>query len=377
MMKKTATLTLFLALTGMVRANPYFAIIDAGSSGSRLYVYKVSDGPSREPVVESLAVSNSKITPGISTSLSACGAYVEPLLTRLNETLVQQGIPASGVTVALLATAGMRVESPQLQKRCYDDVTARFGVSVPGVVPGPVQTIQGRYEGALQWLTVNHLNHALSTGAKTRGVLEIGGGSYQMAFETGDRHPGTIDFISVSYAGVPHELFSRSYTGLGGNYSREDATDDPNAFPVEYPLASGATGSGHYDKGRVSVRKSIRAKPTAIPASAKKPKLSEFIGVGLFKNIATDVRLGSAYTADQLDAAARVIAMTPWPEQLAGDPDNPFLFSEVYTSQLVSEMLRTWFPPNHALEVADSIEGTPLNWTLGAALFLQSGNVLP
>jgi hypothetical protein len=208
-------------------------------------------------------------------------------------------------------------------------------------------------------------------------VLEIGGGSYQMAFEARGGHPDTLDFISVTYAGKQHDLFSRSYTGLGENYSREQLTDNPAVFPVGYPLASGATGSGRYEKGKAAIRKMIRAKATAIPTSAKQPNLNDFIGVGLYKDVADYLGLGSRYTANQLDVAARAIALTPWSEQLAREPDNPDLFSKVFSAQLGSEMMRTWFPANQSLEVADSINGTRINWTLGAALFLQSGGILP
>lgn len=101
-----------LLLSGSISANPIYAIMDGGSGATRLYVYKVTEGAFGVPLVESIPVIDKKISPGISTAINDCGPYIEPLLTRLRETLDQQGISESHVTVALLATAGMRVQSP-------------------------------------------------------------------------------------------------------------------------------------------------------------------------------------------------------------------------------------------------------------------------
>ncbi len=351
---------------------PYYAIVDAGSGGSRVYLYKVDQTIPSSPAVTQFAFEKNKIKPGISTDLGDCSGYIEPLFTALNGALVSNGIPQEQVTVSLQATAGMRVISPVEQATCYGEVKSQLQTMIPRAVIGPIQTIQGRYEGAYKWLTVNYLKGTLSGGQKTAGVLEVGGGSSQMTFES----PGklnTLDFISIPFAGKSYGLFSRSYTGLGGNFSREDATDDPNAFQVGFKLASGAIGTGRYHKGKASAHKTIRDKPVHIPAQARLPALASFVGVGLYSTVALDLGLGNQISANTIDEAASVVAQTPYDQNTT----NKFEFSRVYSAQLVSEMIRTWFSPSGKLIVEEAIGGKEITWTLGAALFLGSNGVLP
>jgi len=381
--KSLWALALLLSLTCFAThawAAKYYAIVDAGSSGSRLYLYKSELDSKGDPIAESIPLNNNKVTPGISTLVtqpSKVGAYIAPLLDLLEAELIARNIPQSHVNFSLMATAGMRVESPLQQQKVYDAVKTEAESVLPQMNIQYTLTLQGRYEGAFQWLSVNYLNGNLTNDLKTTGVLETGGGSYQMTWETSSRASNTIDVFSLNYGTTPYRLFSRSFTGLGGNFSREDATDDPNSFPVGYPLASGAVGTGNYKRGLTNTRKLIRVQPTAIPSSVKVPPLEKFIGVGLFKNVASDLQLGDSISATRIDQAAKVIALTPWAVQVSEQPNNPFLFSRVDSAQLVSGLIRTWFSAIRELPVANEINGTEINWTLGAVLFLDSNNVLP
>ena len=361
-------------------AASHYAIIDAGSSGSRLFLYKTGSDVQGNLTARSIPLVKNKVSPGISTLVtqpSEVAAYIEPLLILLDDTIKELGIPQSDVNFSLIATAGMRVESPLLQQRVYEAVQTKAKAMLPGMNIQYTVTLQGRYEGAFQWLCVNYLKGNLSLQAETVGVLETGGGSFQLTYETGSKASNTIDLFSLKYGSTLYGLFSRSYTGLGGNYSREDATDDPNSFPLGYPLASGALGSGNYKQGLIGTRELISARPTAIPLSAKLPPLEKFVGVGMFEGVAKDLVLGDRISANRVDQAASVIASIPWATQLAESPNNPFLFSKVDSAQLVSGLIRTWFPPSRELAVAREIGGTEISWTLGAVLFLASDNELP
>jgi hypothetical protein len=97
----------------------------------------------------------------------------------------------------------------------------------------------------------------------------------------------------------------------------------------------------------------------------------------MFEGVAKDLVLGDRISANRVDQAASVIALIPWATQLAESPNNPFLFSKVDSAQLVSGLIRTWFPPSRELAVAREIGGTEISWTLGAVLFLASDNELP
>lgn len=102
-----------------------------------------------------------------------------------------------------MATAGMRVESPLLQGKVYEAVKTEAKSVLPQMNIQYALTLQGRYEGAFEWLSVNYLNGNLTTGVETNGVLETGGGSYQMTWETSSKASNTIDVFSLNYGTTP------------------------------------------------------------------------------------------------------------------------------------------------------------------------------
>ena len=367
-----AFLALYIAMASIAQATPYWVVIDAGSTGSRLFLYKIKSSTPKGLDITLLSIPNNRVSPGISTDLNSCGPYISGLFVSLKDYLSSANIAQKDVTVSLQATAGMRVVSPVNQSKCYSAVQDELKAQLPDAVIGPIKTIQGRYEGAFEWLSVNYLKGNLNANSATLGVLEVGGGSYQMTFES----PGkldTIDFINVPFGNISYSLFSRSYTGIGGNFSREDATDDPDAFQAGFALASGATGTGHYHKGKLSARSTILTKPVRIPPQAKLPPLASFIGVGLFSNVAADFNLGSQISSDSIDAAATVFAKQSYDVNTT----DPNLFSRVFRAQFISELIRTWFPASKTLKVEDTINGNEITWTLGSAAYMASGGVIP
>jgi Golgi nucleoside diphosphatase len=135
--KLTLASSLFVVLSGLssqLWAGNYYAVVDAGSSGSRLYLYKKSTDAQGNPVAESLPLTGNKVKPGISVyvnQLAQVGDYIEPLLNTLDAELKSKGIPQSEVNFSLMATAGMRVESPNLQTAVYDEVKAKVKAMCP------------------------------------------------------------------------------------------------------------------------------------------------------------------------------------------------------------------------------------------------------
>lgn len=130
-----------------ISATPYYAIVDAGSSGSRLYLYHVDTRVQTSPQITQIADGGSKTKPGISTQLGSCAAYTAPLFTSLNTYLRSNHIQQSDVTVSLQATAGMRVVSPVEQNTCYGDVRRQLSSTLPEAMIGPIRgriSVDGR-----------------------------------------------------------------------------------------------------------------------------------------------------------------------------------------------------------------------------------------
>ena len=89
----------------------YAAVIDAGSSGSRLYLYRVIDARASDPIVRDVMSYEPKDLPGLSSFKGqperAVREGVQPLLNVLDTFLDRHHIASNAVHLSLLATGGM------------------------------------------------------------------------------------------------------------------------------------------------------------------------------------------------------------------------------------------------------------------------------
>ncbi|KAI8872434.1 hypothetical protein GQ42DRAFT_161326 [Ramicandelaber brevisporus] len=223
----------------------YAVVIDAGSSGSRVYIYswKNPEHIKRIASVTSAAAKSMlhglpviekgdehgkhwsfKETPGISTygkRPMRVHEHLQPLLEYAMKTVPAAKVPST--PVYLLATAGMRLlpddqRAAVLQETC-DFIKGRYYFAV-GDCAQHIRVISGEMEGIYGWLTTNYLmdgflrtgekrghgvhdpnaphrqahgaedetNHAIelkpnTTSKHTFGFLDMGGASTQIAFE--------------------------------------------------------------------------------------------------------------------------------------------------------------------------------------------------
>jgi len=110
---------------------------------------------------------------------------------------------------------------------------------------------EGKEEGGLAWVAANYLQDVFADPfvGETHGVVEMGGGSTQMAFEVDEEIPEDVDsFIFSTISGKVFKLYAHSYQGFGQDYAqkelqhlltagRADVTEDP-CYPVGYSRLS-------------------------------------------------------------------------------------------------------------------------------------------
>ena len=120
------------------------------------------------------------------------------------------------------ATAGMRLLDAETQGALYDTlydvVRRRSGFAVER--EGGFRTLEGRDEGVFGWLAANALSGTdlsrLMAGdamPRTRGALDLGGGSAQVVSAAGSgaaRRAGPLGLASVEA-----DVYARSYLGFG------------------------------------------------------------------------------------------------------------------------------------------------------------------
>ena len=207
-------ITLLLATSGLLQAQKV-AIIDAGSSGSRLYVYEVSlTGQKKINLLYPTNPQQKSKSKG--RALSSIANHADSVQVFLQN--MTANYPCDNIDLYILATAGMRLKPKAHADSIYqklENLPLTNGYRVKGAM-----TISGKYEGLYGWLAANynHGNIGFSSSATQGsftytgtpcGILEIGGASMQLAFPTQE---ATAD--CVSRPGL-NTIYSKSYLGAG------------------------------------------------------------------------------------------------------------------------------------------------------------------
>ncbi|CAK7211327.1 Golgi apyrase [Sporothrix eucalyptigena] len=230
--------------------NRWGVIIDAGSSGSRLHVYRWKD-PSR--AIEDASKEDlhslpkiktkwtKKIRPGISTfgeKPALVGAdHLQELIDYALEVVPEDMI--ADTPIFLMATAGMRF-LPQLQQTALLRETCSYlrqhtSFALPDCTQN-IQVISGETEGLYGWLAANYLlggfdhpeKHEHGQNHHTYGFLDMGGASAQIAFAPNAteaaEHADNLKLIRLrTLDGNPseHRVFTATWLGFGVNKARE------------------------------------------------------------------------------------------------------------------------------------------------------------
>lgn len=287
------SLLLLTACAGPAPISSYHAVVDAGSSGSRIYLYQASPGNEGMAITD-VAQLKSAGGDGLSSyqaqTEQAGPQGLQPLLHALNDWLLARRVARDAVPVDVLATAGMRLleqnDAPAAQA-IYRSV--RRTILENGYRAGELRTISGDEEGLYAWADVNHLHGNFRKGHRTAGLVEVGGASAQVAYETSQRnHPHAH---AVSIAGTSYTVLSVSFLGLGQNEARKAMVlasgpkdnpcypnNDRGSPPVRFD--AGAIVSGNYRYGRCediyqTVLSAFRVRDKAIAADFG----GDFIGI--------------------------------------------------------------------------------------------------
>ncbi|KAI0391994.1 nucleoside phosphatase family-domain-containing protein [Xylariaceae sp. FL0594] len=227
----------------------YGVILDAGSSGTRLHIYRWQD-PSRVlkhatvdelntlPSLENLYTK--KIRPGVSTF----GDHPEDVGPDHLETLIKKAkkkIPSEShadTPIYLMATAGMRLLPKEQQNTLLARICAYFRQESRFSLPdcnAHIQVIPGETEGLYGWIAANYLlggfdnpdAHAHGKGHHTYGFLDMGGASAQIAFApnttVAEEHGNDLKLVRLrTLDGSPleYKVFSSTWLGFGVNQAR-------------------------------------------------------------------------------------------------------------------------------------------------------------
>ncbi|KAL4306898.1 hypothetical protein AHAS_Ahas16G0224300 [Arachis hypogaea] len=162
----------------------YAVIFDAGSSGSRVHVFHFDQNMDLVHIGKDLELFI-QIKPGLSAYAQNPQQAAESLVSLLDkaESVVPREL-RSKTPVRVGATAGLRAlegdASDRILQAVRDLLKQRSSLKSEA---DAVTVLDGNQEGAFQWVTINYLlGNVGKDYSKTVGVVDLGGGSVQMAY---------------------------------------------------------------------------------------------------------------------------------------------------------------------------------------------------
>ncbi|CAD5124427.1 DgyrCDS12710 [Dimorphilus gyrociliatus] len=426
----------------------YGIVIDCGSSGSRVYVYYwPRHDPSSEDLLQIKHVIDKdlkpvikKVTPGISSfgdKPAEASDHLKPLLSYAASYVPQH--KHKETPLYIMATAGMRMLNEKQQASILDDLRVDVPLEFQFLFhSNHVEVISGKQEGVFAWIALNFalgkLDHSIGddplvavessskTGKlhvrkRTVGVLDMGGGSLQVAFEvpqfikfqTREELPKSLMAeinLGCTTGDVKHtyRVYVTTYLGFGANAARKTYEEamflknkhlstvfDP-CLPVSMKQnISGLLfiGSGKYEECYENVKILINEtapcpkKPCAINGTFQPNiafKNSEFYGFSEFYYTMEDVlRMGGRYlyssfsrTASDYCGTSYEVLSDLFKKNRYPKADENRLKFQCFKSAWVAAVLHNGlgFPKDYkSLTSLQSLGNQEIHWTLGALLF--------
>ena len=206
-------------------------MIDAGSTGSRIHVYKFNNC-GNTPELES---EEFKMTEKNAGGLSSYGSDADGAAKSL-DILMEVALKTvpdalkSCTPIAVKATAGLRKLGPEKSKNILEAVRLRLETVYPFAVVSKenngVVVMDGSEEGVYAWITTNYLLGKIGTPdiTETAAVFDLGGGSTQIVFEptfksTANGMSGKLaegeHKYDLTFGGRHFELYQHSHLGYG------------------------------------------------------------------------------------------------------------------------------------------------------------------
>ncbi|KAK2065633.1 GDA1/CD39 family protein [Colletotrichum caudatum] len=210
----------------------YVLMIDAGSTGSRIHVYKFNNCGSTPELEDEKFKMTDKSVGGLSKykdDPEAAAATLDDLME-----VAMQNVPdklKSCSPVAVKATAGLRMVGAENAEKILTAVRNRLETKYPFPVVSKedngVAIMDGADEGVYAWITTNYLLGKIGGPDKspTAAVFDLGGGSTQIVFEPtfkGAADGGMPEKLAegdhkydLDFGGQKFELYQHSHLGYG------------------------------------------------------------------------------------------------------------------------------------------------------------------
>lgn len=360
--------------TGIANTSPCsehqcIAVIDAGSTGSRLHLFSYDTDGTGSPV-DIKDIWSKKIKPGFAT-IEPDSKTVDTYLTTLFS-----GFPAQNIPVYFYATAGMRLIPSSKQKNYYHQVRQWFAQHTQWHLI-EARTITGNEEASYDWLSVNyHLGTLQSSDKSLVGVMDMGGASVQIVFpiqsqdQSNPRSPMELDLY-----GRHIQLFTHSFLGLGQNEMSHQFLNSAACFSKNYPLPDGETGDGNAvacEQEVSSLLNKVHGVNQVVQPGLTANPVETWYVIGALSNLAENHILHfnnhQLTSASLLEQADTELCHQLWDTLYAQFPNDEYLFQYCLSSAYFYALMVEGYGlhPDQMINYIDP--AISLDWTLGVVL---------
>ncbi|KAL3874820.1 hypothetical protein ACJMK2_037783 [Sinanodonta woodiana] len=368
----------------------YAVIFDAGSTGSRIHIFRfqVLSGGRLSLVNEIFE----QVKPGLSAYADDPKKAADSLVSMINRALVEVPSHLQKTTpLSLKATAGLRLLPHGTADNILNEVTELLRGYPFHLPQNGIAIMDGEDEGIFSWMTVNFMLGTLSDGKDTVAAIDMGGGSTQVTLipmfkETIEKSQAdyikNVSLFSKNYRMYTHSylhlgLLSARFTLLGGDNMKgsENVELSSPCIPPgysghwsfggqEYKIHGGKTHEFGYENCQHQTKSLVQnsIKPVEELGSRIIYIFSYFFDRALeAKLIDKD---GGDITVGQFKEAAEAAFRNP-------DLANPFHSIDLtYLYSVLHHGYR--LPRDKLLHLKKKINGVEVSWGLGAAFQLLS-----
>ena len=352
------------------------AVVDAGSTGSRLHIYAY-DLDKTNTAINIKEFWTKKIKPGLAT-IEANQATLDAYLTTLFA-----DAPGENIPVYFYATAGMRLLSQPKQQQFYVLMKKWFANQFKWKLRC-AKTINGIDEGLFGWLTVNYELGTLNTEDKPSiGVMDMGGASVQIMFPV-EKMDGikNNDVRQLDLYGRHLTLFIHSFLGLGQTEVSHQFLDFPPCFSDNYELPTGFPAFGDAYSCEIvvsSLMNNVHHVNTIIqPVIAANPVNNWFVMGGMAELAKSQPFQFDNYQFTNqtlLEQADTQICHQQWSILNQQYPNNEYLYGYcLFSSYYYALMVDGYgMPPQQPVNYMTANQSS--DWTLGVVLHQQPVNL--
>lgn len=194
----------------------YAVVMDGGSSGSRIHVFSlhVKTGEMPRLRAEEGVLKIQPGLSSFEGDPSAAGESLRPLVEFAEKYVPKEAVRRT--PIMLMATAGLRTVPPAAAEAILDSCRATLEGTPFRFVREWAEILPGSKEGLYAWIAANYAAGTLSKAdpSRTLGVIELGGVSMQLTFSP-RRVPPKQFREELRVAGARFTVYTHSALGLG------------------------------------------------------------------------------------------------------------------------------------------------------------------